>query len=693
MMNLHADFKKLKRQIMKKCDELEDQELFTSSAYADYQSHLAEAATRRYRTGVRVHVMWNESEDAEVAYTDNQFICENAANPITASFPTRLLKSLSLTGLTGHECGHLLFTDFTAFQLYLSTLQNGHFYPCEPAPASTIYQRNLHEITDAMKDNAVCLTLAKCAASLFNVLEDVYIEARMCQKFPGSFRDGISLNNQRFAEQIPSIQAQINQHYQGFSIIVNLIIHYCKAGDINNITGYTGEYLDAFDECLPLITDAMYETDPSERFRAVNEVLVVLWKYLKPLAEEAKKAQTQGTGQQFAEATEKLLTGQIAGGNPLPSGAGKPKAKVKGKVNPSAVKKGLKAAKQVFQEETGRIALTKTNSLSVGTNPQVTWNFSYAGSGYEEAANDIKAVMTKLATDLVNLSYEEELTEELQKQSDTLYYGNIHKGIPIHIQRRAHVDSSLITAYNSIKTPLLQISKRLQQSVKDLLERKKNGEKLSHLVYGRRLESRLLVFGNGEYFSRTRLPDSISEMALALLIDESASMASASRITMAQQTAIILYDFCHCLNIPITIYGHTETDRHHVELYSYAEFDSLDNQDSYRLMDMCPRNCNRDGAALRFVAEHLCQRLEPIKILILISDGQPRGLGYGGTAAEADLRTIKKEYQKKGVILFSAAIGTDKERIKRIYQDGFLDISDLNKLPKLLPKLISQFIQ
>lgn len=666
-MNLHADFKKLKRQIMKKCDELKDQELFTSSAYADYQSHLAEAATRRYRTGVRVHVMWNESEDAEVAYTDNQFICENAANPITASFPTRLLKSLSLTGLTGHECGHLLFTDFTAFQLYLSTLQSGHFYPCDPTPASIIYQQNLQEITDAMKDKAVCLTLAKCVASLFNVLEDVYIEARMCQKFPGSFRDGISLNNQRFAEQIPSIQAQINQHYQGFSIIVNLIIHYCKTGDINNVTGYTGEYLDAFDECLPLITDAMYETDPNERFRAVNEVLVVLWKYLKPLTEEAKKAQTQGTGQQFAEATGKLLTGQIAGGSPLPYRAGKAKAKVKGKVNPSAVKKGLKAAKQVFQEETGRI--------------------------YEEAANDIKAVMTKLATDLVNLSYEEELTEELQKQSDTLYYGNIHKGIPIHIQRRAHVDSSLITAYNSIKAPLLQISKRLQQSVKDLLERKKNGEKLSHLVYGRRLESRLLVFGNGEYFSRTRLPDSISEIALALLIDESASMASASRITMAQQTAIILYDFCHCLNIPITIYGHTETDRHHVELYSYAEFDSLDKQDSYRLMDMCPRDCNRDGAALRFVAEHLSRRSEPIKILIIISDGQPRGLGYGGTAAEADLRTIKKEYQKKGIILFAAAIGTDKERIKRIYQDGFLDISDLNKLPKLLPKLISQFIQ
>lgn len=691
MMKLHADMQKLKRQILKKSEEVTDQELFTSNAYADYQSRLAEAATGRYLTGVQVQISWDESEDADVAYTDNQIICENAANSITASFPTRLLKSLSLTGLTGHECGHLLFTDFTSHSLYLTTMESGQFYPCKPTPTSGIYQQHLQEIMEAMQNKTVCLTLAKCAASLFNVLEDVYIEARMCQKFPGSFQSGIHLNNQRFAEQIPSIQTQIDKQYQGFSIIVNLSIHYCKTGDINNVTGYTGEYLDAFEECLPLLTDSLYEPDPKERYKAVNEVLIVLWKYIKPLADEAEKAQQQGTSEEFIEATETLLGGQIASGNPIPNGNGEPKAKDKGKINTTSLKKGMAEVQKVMQEETGRIALEKTTTLSIGTRPGITKDFSYQGSGYTQAANDIQSVLTKLATNLVNLAYEEELSEELQQQSNALYYGDIHKGIAITIHRMSTVAPSLRNAYDSIKAPLLQISKRLQQSVKDIMDRKRNGEKLTHLMYGRRLEPRLLITGDGEYFSRTRLPNEPSEMAIALLVDESGSMSSASRITMAQQTAIILHDFCRALQIPITIYGHTEWND--VELYSYAEFDSLDNQDCYRLMDMCARGCNRDGAALRFVAEHLCQRPEPVKILILISDGQPSGSEYYGTAAEADLRTIKKEYQQKGVILFAAAIGTDKERIKRIYQDGFLDITDLNKLPKLLPKLISQFIQ
>ena len=99
----------------------------------------------------------------------------------------------------------------------------------------------------------------------------------------------------------------------------------------------------------------------------------------------------------------------------------------------------------------------------------------------------------------------------------------------------------------------------------------------------------------------------------------------------------------------MTIYGHS-TDYRGVALYSYAEFDSVDENDRYRLMDMIDRSGNRDGAALRFVAEHLAKRPENRKLLILISDGQPADTGYRGTEAEADLRGIKKEYARQ--ILF-----------------------------------------
>ena len=55
------------------------------------------------------------------------------------------------------------------------------------------------------------------------------------------------------------------------------------------------------------------------------------------------------------------------------------------------------------------------------------------------------------------------------------------------------------------------------------------------------------------------------------------------------------------------------------------------------------------------------ERPEPVKLLILVSDGQPADTGYYGTAAEEDLRGVKHEYQRKGVCFIAAAIGSDKE--------------------------------
>ena len=89
----------------------------------------------------------------------------------------------------------------------------------------------------------------------------------------------------------------------------------------------------------------------------------------------------------------------------------------------------------------------------------------------------------------------------------------------------------------------------------------------------------------------------------------------------------------------------------------------------------------------------MTKRSEEVKILILVSDGQPADSGYGGTAAEEDLRGIKQEYQRKGVLFIAAAIGDDKPNIERIYGNSFLDITDLTQLPMKLTSVIKKHLQ
>ena len=107
------------------------------------------------------------------------------SKPRYQSFPSRFLRALSLVGMTGHETAHLLFTDFTTRNLYLTNLGNGSFYPEDPSVELPAYQKNQTEILDALqeKDKAVISDLADLCGSLQNILEDIYIEARMCAAF------------------------------------------------------------------------------------------------------------------------------------------------------------------------------------------------------------------------------------------------------------------------------------------------------------------------------------------------------------------------------------------------------------------------------------------------------------------------------------------------------------------------------
>lgn len=77
----------------------------------------------------------------------------------------------------------------------------------------------------------------------------------------------------------------------------------------------------------------------------------------------------------------------------------------------------------------------------------------------------------------------------------------------------------------------------------------------------------------------------------------------------------------------------------------------------------------------------------------MISDGQPYAQGYNGEIAKADLQEAKYSLEKRGVKLFSAAIGDDRKMIEEIYKDGFLNIADFNTMPVKLAGLIARFIR
>ena len=539
--------------------------------------------------------------------------------------------------------------------------------------------------------------------------------------------------------------------------ILQCILAYMKWGQIKyGETPLTDERIQMVFSLLSDLDTALVSQDFRDRCRTANIILVRCWLYIKDFVDYCKDAAEQaasGGGEGNADGLlQQLLsalgggsaegsgeTEPVGGGTPSSASGGAPTAGARAATaqlaantaqkqeeetksgtvaedgkeenkSPPEEENGALAASEpegegvpmagqlppgtcqpISEQESGRIPLTDSDTLSAPEGGTMERDNDYQGTGYSGAASDIQRVLERIAENSVCTELERQRTKELTELAQSISYGNIHEGVSMTVHRIAEVDDDLKEQYREVSGDLLHISKQLQKSVLQQMRDSRRGGKQTGLLMGRRLDIHALSRNDGRVFYKNALPNEIPALSVGLLLDESGSMCSCDRATYARATAIILYDFCQALGIPIMVYGHSTGSG--VDLYSYAEFEAIDQDDRYRMMDISARGSNRDGAALRYVAEQLARRTEDVKLLMLVSDGQPADTGYYGTAAEEDLRGVKQEYQRKGILFVAAAIGNDKENIERIYGDSFLDISDLNKLPVKLAGIIKRFIR
>ena len=358
-------------------------------------------------------------------------------------------------------------------------------------------------------------------------------------------------------------------------------------------------------------------------------------------------------------------------------------------VNPN-VKSQLDQMKNSLKEMFKDGENVKIDSPSSAEN--AVGNGDISESSEEGQLND---ELTKSVIDMVNsiskdMAYEEaerSLARQLSAEANSCKLNDIHKNTDINIHRRIEVDSREMNAYETIKRANKRTIDSLIKEMENIVEKKDETFEKNRFI-GKKL-NKSPIQRDGRIFTKRNVPDD-SELAVAILIDESGSMYG-DRIKNALNMSIIISEFCEAYGIALGIYGHN-SNGYDVDLDVYKEFDSIDGKDKYRLTGMNCGGCNRDGAALQFVGNHLYERPEEKKILIIISDGQPNAYSYGGDEAAADLRQIKNNLRGKEIILIAAAIGDDKDNIQDIYGKSYLNITDLKKMPKIFAKIIEQYM-
>ncbi|MCS7464953.1 nitric oxide reductase activation protein NorD [Paenibacillus doosanensis] len=291
---------------------------------------------------------------------------------------------------------------------------------------------------------------------------------------------------------------------------------------------------------------------------------------------------------------------------------------------------------------------------------------------------------------------EKEFRKQLNRFARDIVSDSIHKGVKL-IVHRPEYDADNQREYVRLSSELLPIVREIARKTLPLLEHESASEFARNHYYGAKFQADSVAYRDFRYFAKKRPPAETPSLAVGLRVDESASMAAFGRLEAAKRAVIAVYEFCRMCDIPVLIYGDTaDVSRlEQMAVYAYADLEKPDPSDRFRLTGIRARSNNRDGMALRIMGERLAASPKQTKLLISISDGQPKAMeDYTGSLAVQDMRQTIAEYERKGVSFLAAAIGQDKEVISGIYgEERFLDITDLHEFPAKLVRMIARYLR
>lgn len=686
-----------RRRIREEEKKLVPEEVFLSGQYLAMLDSIAAELTGGKLKKVKVY---QDDTSSVCGWHDGREIGVNIRNQITGSFLTIGQQSESLIGILGHECGHYNFNDIRLKRKYLDSFPEGIWYPQAPQPGNEQEMKDLDEMNGYFqrKDQEALSLLQQTAAYLVNLMNDVYVEERMCARFPGSIRRGILMNRSRNVEWLPTLRKMVAEGMDKLSILMNLCAQHALSGRINHWDGEESGFLETLQLLVPVLDDAGRAEQDVVRYEAANRILLIAWGYFRDILQKMEQERQQEKKQEddmqenSKEQGKEETQEQEKEDNPEHS-------KSSGDEENGAVDApGRNCAMQVYISQF--LKNLPQFIKSSGDDGDGEKPFMAAQDAPEEKTISgekvVQAVMYQMAKEKVDAQINAEVLQRLQRYLDSQPFDGDHGKVRKQIRRADSFTEQQQNELKECEKIVKKVGRRLKVTLLPVLENQK--ESTEHrLLMGRRLDMRCISNPNRMIYQKQKHGKKV-DTAVGILVDNSGSMLG-ERMKMACITSLCLYGFCINAGIPICIYGHHTDGYVHenleneiVYLNCCSEFEP-DRNDRLRIAGMSPEGCNRDGAALLYMGQRLLERKEKQKLLILISDGLPNSNFYQGDRAKEDLKDIRRKLMQKGILFQAAAIGEDKEQIREIYQESCLDITDLERLPVILTKQLMKLIR
>lgn len=723
---------------------LSDEQILSSSAMRVMFANIAAFVTERY--GRRCQIILKNS-GKETACTDGNNIIIDVNTPIIRDM-TLLDKVKYLIGMLYHETGHVLFTDFMkAENCRMSLLTNGTLHPA-PVGINAEADEAYAQFLTLSANEELRIPLAMLWKTVQNCVEDGAIEHFLRALFPG-YAGCLTLVREHVFEEDPKLE-QLRKEDACIDLILQEATSHDHKGELScekfDLTGF-------YENVVPLIGLAITERKAKERMKLINAIFAFTIAEIGIEPPESKDSEGGDSEKEDRESGDKrsssksviAISGSGGSGKSEESGEpGEPSASdsseegseggrdragdskdcdpsseasekdssstsgKKSKGTPMDAKKLSKILEHAAKEKhAGETVAPKGRTTSVkieGDEESEEKKEEEAEKKERELEKALDDLASEAALDEAETLAEKDVAEDLRKDDTVLSKKTGQKCVVQRVtfdKEDAYLASACMSKEKELSKAITTASRLLSREIED----RKLGEVQHGKIYGKAIDpSSIYRMKGGKMMSRKN-PEDKPDMAVMCLIDESGSMSSGGKVTAAIDAAMVVNGFCEKLSLPLSIYGHTEDfyGNNDVRMLSYKEFGfDGDGKTNRRLMEITARENNRDGTAIRFCTKKLAARDEHIKLLLIVSDGLPEACNYHGLSACIDVREAVADARKKGITVVTAGIGSDRDRIKSVYVSSsvkpkdaaiYLDISDLNTLPKELVKIIRRNIQ
>lgn len=225
-----------------------------------------------------------------------------------------------------------------------------------------------------------------------------------------------------------------------------------------------------------------------------------------------------------------------------------------------------------------------------------------------------------------------------------------------------------------------------------------------------RLSSNLLTMAVDERprpFYRKNSPSEKLDAVFGLLVDGSASMMD--KLDETKEAVLLFHDVLRQLSVRHEISSYYEdadnaTKDVQPNVFNLMHtFEDIQKDDGMTILSFETNEDNRDGFAIRWMADRLVRRMEKHKFLLVFSDGEPSAFGYDRNGI-LDTREAVLEAEKRGVsvihLFLSSENPSDDQRAlfsmmfgnKSAASDSVEDFTDqtIRILRKLLAIVINQ---